>query len=228
MAMDITEWLASLGLGTYAQAFRNNHIESETLTSLTMDDLKEMGVASVGHRRRILHAIGSLENATTRPLKPAASAATQLEAERRQVTVLFADIAGFTALSNELDAEHVHALLSVFFEQVDRIISDFGGRIDKHIGDCAMAVFGAPVAHSNDVRRAVASALAIHAAMEQISAAAGRAIASHVGVASGEVVASHTGSSRYNEYTVTGEPLILRRASPALPDPAKPSPRRIS
>src|SRR5205807_1664682 len=112
-------------------------------------------------------------------------------------------------LSNELDAEHIHALLTVFFERVDRAISDFGGHIDKHIGDCAMAVFGAPIAHSDDVRRAVAASLAIHAAMDQVSKTVNRPIAAHVGIASGEVVASRTGSSRYAEYTVTGETVNL-------------------
>jgi class 3 adenylate cyclase len=79
--------------------------------------------------------------------------------ERRQVTVLFADIEGFTALSEMLDAEKVHSILSTFFEHVDGIIKGLGGRIDKHIGDCAMAVFGAPVAHIDDVRWAVRAAL---------------------------------------------------------------------
>jgi class 3 adenylate cyclase/tetratricopeptide (TPR) repeat protein len=207
VVMEITEWLSSLGLGAYAQAFRDNHIDAETLPSLTMDDLREMGIASVGHRRRILAGIASLAKVEAGPA--AALGDEALTGERRQVTVLFADIAGFTTLSTELDAEQVHALLSAFFEQVDRIIADFGGRIDKHIGDCAMAVFGAPVAHSDDVRRAVASALAIHAAMGQVSEAAGRVIAAHVGIASGEVVASRTGSSRYTEYTVTGETVNL-------------------
>src|SRR3546814_6993720 len=77
------------------------------------------------------------------------------EAERRQVTVLFADLAGYTRLSSEIDAEEVHALLGRFFDLADGIISDYGGTVDKHIGDCAMAVFGAPVAHGNDAERAV-------------------------------------------------------------------------
>jgi len=207
--MDIAEWLAVLGLQAYAQAFHDNHIDAETLPSLTMDDLREVGVASVGHRRRILAAIASLEKAESRPGASATPAPKDLSSERRQVTVLFADIAGFTSLSTELDSEQVHALLSAFFERVDKIIADFGGRIDKHIGDCAMAVFGAPLAHSDDVRRAAASALAIHDAMNDVSQTIGRAIAAHVGIASGEVLASNTGSSSYTEYTVTGETVNL-------------------
>src|SRR5262245_11109847 len=133
--MGIAEWLASLNLGVYTQAFRDNHIEIDDLPSLDANDLKDIGVVSVGHRRRLLSAIAALP-------KPRLAGSTehtvQIAGERRQVTVLFADIAGYTTLSNELDAEHVHAMLSAFFEQVDRIIADFGGRIDKHIGDCAM------------------------------------------------------------------------------------------
>src|SRR3546814_6218796 len=74
------------------------------------------------------------------------------EAERRQVTVLFADLAGYTRLSSEIDAEEVHALLGRFFDLADGIISDYGGTVDKHIGDCAMAVFGAPVADRKSTR----------------------------------------------------------------------------
>ena len=73
--------------------------------------------------------------------------------ERRQVTVLFADLSGYTELTRQLDAEEVHALLERFFERVDGIVERFGGSVDKHIGDCVMAVFGAPIAHGNDAER---------------------------------------------------------------------------
>ena len=68
------------------------------------------------------------------------------DASRRQVTVLFADISGYTALTSRLDAEDTHALLNRYFETVDAVVRDFGGHIDKHIGDAVMAVFGAPIA----------------------------------------------------------------------------------
>jgi class 3 adenylate cyclase/tetratricopeptide (TPR) repeat protein len=209
--IDVSEWLDALGLGAYAEAFRANHVGADTLPSLTTDDLKELGVVSVGHRRRMLDAIATLHRRTAEP-GPARDPPRRdphPEGERRQVTVLFADIAGYTALSSELDAEQVHALLSAFFERVDGVITGLDGRIDKHIGDCAMAVFGVPVAHGDDVRRAVAAALAIHAGMAAVSAAVGRKIAAHVGIASGEVVASRTGSVHYEEFTVTGETVNL-------------------
>lgn len=206
---DVTAWLTALGLDGYAAAFRDNHIDGETLPALTMDDLKEIGVVSVGHRRRILGAIAELAKREPTAPPPTPARAEQAPGERRQVTVLFADIAGYTKLSSELDAEQVHELLSKFFERVDGVITDCGGRIDKHIGDCAMAVFGVPTAHDDDVKRAVTAALAIHAAMAQVSQAVSRTIAAHVGIASGEVVASRTGSAHYTEFTVTGETVNL-------------------
>src|SRR5262245_53080011 len=98
-----------------------------------MEYLKEMGITSGGHRRKILAAIASVSK---EEFEPKVSQSETLHSERRQVTVLFADIARFSALSTQLDAENVHALLTAFFEEVDRIIADFGGHIDKHIGDC--------------------------------------------------------------------------------------------
>ena len=95
--------------------------------------------------------------------KPAPAAS-----ERRQVTVLFCDLVGYTRLSQELDAEEVHDLRAVL-RLVDGVIERFGGTIDKHIGDCVMAVFGAPVAHGNDPERAARAALAIRDAMPDLS-----------------------------------------------------------
>src|SRR4029077_2611413 len=83
--------------------------------------------------------------------------------ERRQVAVLFADLAGYTRLSSALDAEEVHRILTRYFELADGAVERLGGTIDKHVGDAVMAVFGAPVAHGNDVERALRAALEIHA-----------------------------------------------------------------
>ena len=125
--------------------------------------------------------------------------------ERRPVAILFADLAGFTKLTSELDAEEVHRLLGRFFEVVDGIVARLGGTIDKHIGDATMAVFGAPVAHGNDVERAVRAACDIHDAMAALSTEFGRPLATHIGVANGEVVAASIGSAVRAYYTVTGD-----------------------
>jgi class 3 adenylate cyclase/predicted ATPase len=197
-------------LPQYLAAFEENDIDAETLALLDDGDLRELGVTSLGHRKKLKAAIGNL-NAGTESALPAASAttATSPEGDRRPVTALFADISGFTTLSGTLDPEQTHELLNTYFRWVDAIIESFGGRIDKHIGDGVMAVFGAPVAHDNDPERAVRAALAVHRAMPDLSVELGREITVHIGVASGEVVASRTGSEQHAEYTVTGDTVNL-------------------
>ncbi len=127
--------------------------------------------------------------------------------ERRQVTVLFCDLAGYTELTRALGAETVHALTDRFFELADGAIERFGGHVDKHIGDCVMAVFGAPVAHGNDPERAVRAALAIRDAMPALEQEIGRRLGIHVGIASGQVVAS--GGAGHRTYSITGDSVNL-------------------
>jgi class 3 adenylate cyclase/predicted ATPase len=222
--VDVAGWLTELGLERYEQAFRDNEVDADLLPNLTADDLKDLGVSLVGHRRRLLDAIAELRSVDQPPPTDADLAAPRRSGEpggdtqtptppalgeRRQVSVLFADLVGFTRLSGELDAEEVHQLLGRFFARVDGLVEAFGGTIDKHIGDCVMAVFGAPVAHGNDAERAARAALAIQDAMAGLSGEVGRRLAVHVGLASGQVVASGTGSASHREYTVTGESVNL-------------------
>ncbi|MEE8144527.1 MAG: adenylate/guanylate cyclase domain-containing protein, partial [Kiloniellales bacterium] len=206
--MDVEVWLDDLALGQYADTFRENDIDGETLCDLTAEDLKELGVSSLGHRKKLLAAIAELS-----PPQPETTdgeaAVTPQPGERRQVTVLFADLTGFTKLSNELGAEETHGLLNRYFEAVDGIVEGYGGNVDKHIGDNVMAVFGAPVAHGNDPERAVRAADDIHQAMQTVGRDVGRELQAHIGIASGQVVASGTGSAAHREYTVTGETVNL-------------------
>lgn len=129
--------------------------------------------------------------------------------ELRQVTVLFADLSGFTRLSARFDAEEMHALLGRFFETVDGIVERFGGTVDKHVGDSVMALFGAPVAHGNDAERAVRAALAMQAAVSRLADPEGAPLRLHAGIAGGQVLASGAGSSRHSAYTVIGESVNL-------------------
>lgn len=129
--------------------------------------------------------------------------------ERRQVTILFADITGYTRMSSELDPEELHGLLERYFKTVDGLIRDFGGTVDKHIGDAVMGVFGAPVSHGNDPERAVRAALKIHQGMQALSAELGRPLSVHIGIANGEVVAGSSGSDVHREYTVLGDAVNL-------------------
>ena len=209
--MDIPAWLRGLGLEGYEEAFHNNAVDSDVLLDLTDTDLERLGVL-LGHRKKMLNSIASLRTERDQSVSPIAGprhAFANVEGERRQVTVLFADLVGYTALSRQLDQEEVHGLLGRFFAKVDRVIEDHGGHVDKHIGDSVMAIFGAPIAHGNDAERAILTALAIQCAMPSLSADSGRALRAHIGIATGEVVASGTGSDTHREYTVTGDTVNL-------------------
>ena len=206
---DLTAWLRQLGLQRYEEAFRANDIDADVLPELAEADLEKLGV-SLGHRKKLLKAIADLQAGGGPPRAAVPpEAAPEIEGERRQVTVLFADLTGYTELSRQLDAEEVHGLLDRFFDRVDGIVDRFGGTVDKHIGDCVMAVFGAPTAHGNDAERATRAALAIRDAMSGLSGELGRALEVHIGLAAGQVVASRSGSAAHREYTVTGESVNL-------------------
>ena len=157
--MDVGDWLRSLGFGAYAEAFAGNGIDLGILAELTNDDLKDLGVARLADRRAMLKAIALLPTNSAKRLDPLSSTAI---GERRQVAVLFADLTDFTRLSIKIGAEETHAMLNRYFELVDGIIESYGGRVDKHIGDNVMAVFGAPIAHHDDSLRAVFAAIEIH------------------------------------------------------------------
>jgi class 3 adenylate cyclase/tetratricopeptide (TPR) repeat protein len=206
--MDIGAWLKGIGLEEYAEAFAENGVDADLLPELTNEDLKDIGITRLADRKRLLKAITGLSEGNKHS-EAISSHSIALEGERRQVTVLFADLSGFTQLSNELGAEATHGLLNRYFETVDSVVEAYGGTIDKHIGDNVMAVFGAPVAHTNDPERAVRAALEIHAAMPRLAEEVGRSLSAHIGIASGQVVASGTGSEAHREYTVTGDTVNL-------------------
>ncbi len=212
MEIDVRTWLEDLGLGEYADAFEENFVDGLVLSHLTVEDLKDIGVTAVGHRRKLLEAIAKIdetanEKAETAQNNVEAKTAAQRSGERRQVTVLFADICGFTKLSSSIDSEAVHELLAAYFEAADGIVNNFGGTVDKHVGDSVMAMFGAPISHGNDAERAVRAAIAIQEAMSGVSEQVGRPLETHIGIACGEVVASGVGPDSH--YTVIGESVNL-------------------
>ncbi|QCP52579.1 adenylate/guanylate cyclase domain-containing protein [Trinickia violacea] len=212
--MDIGQWLAGLSLEQYAQAFGENDIDLSMLPQLTDADLKELGVQSLGHRKRILAAAAQRSapppDATARVSATAPAAASgPPEDERRQVTILFADLCGYTALSQSLDPEELRELIGRYTALVDGIVLAYGGTVDKHIGDAVMALFGAPRAHDTDPLRAARAALDIHDALAELSARTERRLQAHVGIASGEVVAGALGRADAQDYTVHGDPVNL-------------------
>ena len=203
--MDVGIWLETLGLGQYARAFAENDVDFAVLAQLTDADLKELGVTSLGHRKRLLTAIAGVAT----PAPRAAPTASTPSGERRQVTILFADLCGFTALSQTLDPEELSDLLGRYTKLVDDLVGRYGGTVDKHIGDAVMALFGAPVAHDDDPLRAAHVALHIHEALGQLGEAGGRPLQAHVGIASGEVVAGMLGRAEGHDYTVLGDSVNL-------------------
>ncbi|WP_300779016.1 adenylate/guanylate cyclase domain-containing protein [Enhydrobacter sp.] len=211
--MDIRGWLERLGLGQYADTFVANHIDATLLGTLTADDLRELGIDSVGHRKRLLAAIAAFEQA------PAAGPAA--EADRRQVAVLFADLCGFTELSARIGAEDVRIVVEKFLARADEVVAEFGGSVDKHIGDAVMALFGAPVAHEDDCWRAVSAADALQRSMPALSTHFGRPLATHVGIALGEVVAGEIGGSVRRDYTVLGDTVNLAARLVAVAGPGE-------
>ena len=210
--MDIATWLGSLGLSEYEAAFRDNDIDAELLPSLTADDLRDLGVASVGHRRRLLAAIASLgaRPETVAPVPPAAAQPTDepaaSRAERRQLTVMFVDLVGSTELSRSLDPEDMGALLRLYQNTVAGEITRLEGHVAKFMGDGVLAYFGWPAAHEDEAERAVRAALAIGAAVAAIGGPGGRALQARIGIATGMVVVGDLiGEGGAQEQTVIGE-----------------------
>ena len=149
--MDVGDWLRSLGLGQYESLFRQNDIDAEVLNELTEGDLEKFGV-SFGHRKRLLKAIASLGSTET-AVKPAAPAARQSStdaAERRQLTVMFCDLVGSTAMSARLDPEDLRSVIAAYHRCCAALIERNGGFVAKYMGDGVLAYFGYPEAHEDD------------------------------------------------------------------------------
>jgi class 3 adenylate cyclase len=165
--MDVVVWLRGLGLGKYEAAFRENEIDETVLPNLTAEDLKDLGVGIVGHRRKLLDAIGALRtdasakptsaDATTTSAAPSVS--SEERAERRQVTVMFSDLVGSTALSARMDPEDLREVISGYQKCVADTVQRFGGFVAKYMGDGALVYFGYPQAHEDDAERAVRAGL---------------------------------------------------------------------
>ena len=171
--MDIVVWLRSLGLATYEAAFRENDIDETVLASLTDEHLKQLGVASLGHRVKLLDAIAALRNdgsgkapsVDTATTSSALNARPEDRAERRQVTVMFSDLVGSTALSARMDPEDLREVISGYQKCVAETVQRFGGFVAKYMGDGILIYFGYPQAHEDDAERAVRSGLELIAAV---------------------------------------------------------------
>jgi len=198
-SVDVVAWLRSLGLEQYQQAFCDNAIDAAVLPELTADDLKDLGVNLVGHRRKLLAAIAALRSDTV-PHVPVPAVPT----ERRQLTVMFCDLVGSTELSSRLDPEDLREVIGAYHAAVAEVIARFGGFVARYMGDGILAYFGYPRAHEDDPERAVRAGLAVAEAVRRLTTV--EALRVRVGLATGlAVVGDPIGSGAAQEQAVVGE-----------------------
>jgi class 3 adenylate cyclase/predicted ATPase len=200
----ITDWLQKLGLGQYAHRFAENDITFVILPDLTDQDLEKIGVASLGHRRQLLRAIGELKGAPEPSTVTAVPFAPHETAERRQVTVMFSDLVGSTALSTRMDPEDLREVISAYQTCVAGAVRRFGGFVAKYMGDGVLIYFGYPAAHEDDAERAVRAGLDLVVAVGDLRTHA--ALQTRVGIATGMVVVGDLiGSEAAQEQAIVGE-----------------------
>src|SRR5579885_1415526 len=209
MALDVSEWLRGLGLERYDTAFRENDIDETVLPRLTAEDLREIGVVSVGHRRRLIEAIAALEGRATAappPDRDDPGSGVGVAAERRQLTVMFVDLVGSTPLAVQLDPEDLRDVIGAYH----RCDADTGGRLGgfaaADLGDGVLIYFGYPRAREADAERAVTAGLALVDAVAALAPGGGAALACRVGIATGLVVVGDLiGAGAAREQAVVGE-----------------------
>jgi len=203
--MNIGDWLGTLGLAEYETAFRDNRIDAEVLPKLTAEDLKELGVSALGDRRKLLDAIAALHtNPMPATLAKAAETSPRDVAERRQVTVVFSDLVGSTALSARMDPEDLREVISAYQNCVAETVQRFGGFVAKYMGDGVLVYFGYPQAHEDDAERAVRAGLELVTAIGALKTHA--PLQTRVGIATGLVVVGDLiGSGASQEQAIVGE-----------------------
>ena len=205
--MDVGDWLKSLGLSRYEGAFRDNSIDVDVLPDLTDGDLEKLGVI-LEDRERLLEAITTLgaTDSSAKATSPASASKSTDVAERRQLTVMFCDLVGSTALSARLDPEDMREVIGAYHQCCANYVARNGGFVAKYMGDGVLAYFGYPQAHEHDAERAVQSALAIVEAAPKLVTVAGSPLHVRVGIATGLVVVGDLiGSGEAQERAVVGE-----------------------
>src|ERR1700751_245705 len=213
--MDMAEWLRRLGLEQYEPAFRENDVDARVLPRLTAEDLISIGVTSVGHRRRLLDAIAGLAGEAS-----PAPAAPQADAERRQLTVMFCDLVGSTALSARLDPEDLREVLAAYHRAVTEIVTRLDGFISRYMGDGVLIYFGYPKTHEDDAERAVRAGLGAIDSVGRLDVRSVK-LETRVGIATGLVVVGDLiGEGSAQEQLVVGETPNLAARLQALAEPS--------
>jgi class 3 adenylate cyclase/predicted ATPase len=232
MSRDVAHWLAGLGLGRYAAAFRENEIDWKALPRLTAEDLSDLGVVLGGHRRTLLAAIAVLDKGSPLPNSPppagegnhynppprAEEGRVGVEAERRQLTVMFCDLVGSTPLSTRFDPEDLREIIGAYHRCVTDTVGRFGGFVAKYMGDGVLIYFGYPEAHEDDAERASRAGLAVIDAVDRL--ATPEPLNVRIGIASGLVVVGDLiGAGAAQERGVVGETPNLAARLQALARP---------
>ncbi len=219
MADDIAQWLEGLGVGQYAQAFADNDIDLKILPHLSDDDLRDLGL-SLGHRRTIQVALADRVDSDApsgSETSQETQSATSAQAERRQLTVMFCDLVGSTALSEKLDPEDIRDVMRGYQGACASVVERYGGYVAKFMGDGVYCYFGYPRAHEDDAERAIYAGLGIVDAVGRL----GRNLSVRVGIATGIVVVGDLiGEGAAEEAAITGETpnLAARLQEHAAPD----------
>ncbi len=220
----IADWLDGLGLGQYAQCFAENDIDFTILCDLTDQDLEKIGVRSLGHRRKLLRAIADLKEVEKSPPGVAIPAAAPDwlrppdAAERRQVTVMFSDLVGSTALSVRMDPEDLREVISAYQKCVAETVQRYDGFVARYMGDGVLVHFGYPRAHEDDAERAVRAGLELVTAVAALKSRT--PLQTRIGIATGLVVIGELiGSGAAQERAIVGETPNLAARLQGLAEP---------
>jgi class 3 adenylate cyclase len=213
--VDIATWLRNLGLERYTQTFLDNEVDLEVLSDLTEGDLEKLGIP-LGHRKKLLRAITrgaepasaiTAEQTPDAALQPSESIeAPRAAAERRQLTVLFRDLVGSTALAARLDPKDMGAVMRAYHGACTETVERWGGHVAKYMGDGVLAYFGWPQAHEDEAERAVRAGLDLAERVSKLDAASGTTLMARIGIATGLVMVGELiGEGAAREQTVVGE-----------------------
>ena len=227
--MNVGAWLSRLGLERYERSFRDNDIDASVLPELTAEDLTGLGVNSIGHRRKLLAAIAALRGEAAPASEPGTLGAATLDAgwqapsstvpERRQLTVMFCDLVGSTALSTRLDPEDLREVIAAYHDAVTEVVAAADGFVARYMGDGTLAYFGYPQAHEGDAERAVRAGLAAVEAVGRIEVHA-VTLQARVGIATGVVIVGDLiGKGAAQEQNVVGETPNLAARLQAVAEP---------
>ena len=220
--MDLAGWLQSLGFERYAAVFLENEIDETVLPSLTSEDLKDLGIKTVGHRRKLLNAIALLRGdaaaKASSPIVLDQNAVPADTAERRQVTVMFVDLVGSTELSARMDPEDLREVISAYQRCVGETVTGLGGFVANYMGDGVLIYFGYPTAHEDDAERAVRAGL--NSVNEVAALKLPVSLQARVGIATGLVVVGDLiGSGGAQEHSIVGETPNLAARLQLLAEP---------